>query len=320
MGENREFLTLSGERENQKIVEEYETAVLENYEQEQSAELKALLDSVSFNTLQKVIGSIAERSGIAATELNFVDSHKILNRKQNDRKSLSSTGALYDPIGNCIGIDTSTLRQGAKNMKLDEKTFFLYLLCHEETHATAKVQCVGLDTNYTSIQFGYSHSSKSGDFYKDTFTALNEGITEKIGREAFTAYSEKIGTDQKEQEIFSKQLKKESEYGNLYGNEVSFVNVVIKKLSAVSGTPEKDVWDALKRGAYEGEDLRNEELKNFFEETFGEEFISDLANSKEGRHLGTLQKQIEVASPKGKKGFISQIFKGQSQKSLKTGT
>lgn len=314
MRENREFLTLGGGQESQKIVEEYEVVALENYEQKQSTELKTLLDSVSFDVLQKVLGSIAERSGIAATELNFIDSHKILNRKQNDRKSLSSTGALYDPIGNCIGVDTNILERGARDMKLDEKTFFLYLLCHEETHATAKVRCVGLNTNHTSIQFGYSHFNRSGDFYEDIFAALNEGITEKIGREALTAYLEKTGADQREQKIFFKQLKKESKYGNLYGSEVSFVDTLIKKLSAVSGTPEKDVWDALKRGAYEGEDLRNKELKSFFEDIFGREFVSDLANSQEGRHLSTLQKQIETANPKNKKSFIPQIFKITSKK------
>jgi|GEM_PF-1836732 len=300
---SREFLTSNGEPENVEFVKKIENIYLNKYEKEQSDELKELLNSVDFSVLEDEFNIIAEKSGIDKNKLNFIGKEKVFDFKKDSRDGLEfGRIGRYDPGANCIAVDINGLNLLARNFNFDKQKLFLYLMCHEETHATGKTRCVGFNEfkeekeDSMSVRTGYSEYITIKDEYEKVYhteilSPFNEGITEKIGREVLDSYFQKTGILGDD---FKKKLEREYGSSNLYGYEVSFVDTFIKRISADTGVSEMDVWNAFKRGFYNGEDLLGDlELREFWKEIFGEEFIRDFTNSKEGRHLFAIEERIK---------------------------
>ncbi len=316
---SREFLTSNGEPENQEFVKEIERFHLERYEKEQSGELKELLNSINFSVLESEFSLIAEKSRMDKNKFNFIGREKIFNLEKDRREGLGFKRiGMYDPGANCLAFDIDGLVFAAKDNNFNKKDFFLYLVCHEEAHATAKTECVGLSEfekekeDSMVVTTGYSKYFIIKDVNKKVYDTellkpFNEGITEKIAREALDSYFKKTGISG---ENFKKRLENGSNSDNLYGYEVSFVDTLIKRISVDTGVLEIDVWNAFKRGFYNGEDLLGDrELREFWKGMFGEEFIKDLTNSKEGRHLFAIQERIKNWKDPSGENKLSKFFK-----------
>jgi hypothetical protein len=206
--------------------------------------------------------------------MNFVAPEHI-----SSNSALFSVGS-YSPEANTIGLNLGYVKEYMVKEGYPEELTRAYLLIHEEGHAVQKVRC------YTGREFedyninGYIRSDrvpgKDKRFGPDLVTyfhGFGEGVTDRIALEVTEKYAAATNlADRKAVEEFKEKIRLEGPYKW----QQHIVDVVINKLSRASGISPDIVWQAIKAGAYRGDDLYKGELREFLDEELGAKFMSDL--------------------------------------------
>lgn len=83
---------------------------------------------------------------------------------------------------NLIGLSYDKVKDVAARLEIDPELLVLDCICHEETHATARIEHhLG---GQTGTKLGFQRAEKN----KVLFSIFNEGVTTKFGREVFRKY------------------------------------------------------------------------------------------------------------------------------------
>lgn len=296
---SREFFEASGEPEDiEKVKKREEEARQKRVEGKAVQELEILFEEVDFDLLEKIFERIGKKSGINPEEMNFL-------RKERIGFSLDYFGS-YDPEANIITLNTRSVSERARKLDIYWLHFLVYVLCHEESHATAKIVCKGLrefaspfDHYDRERQVGYSQykggeweiseAKPSAEFLFDLF---DEGVTEKLGREVFIEYVTSSGFfGRKELETF---FAKGDELKMPYAVPYKFVEALITRMSHETGIDQDIVWQAIIRGQREGENLMRQDLQEFFSEMISPDFLSRLALIKSDEEFEDLLQELKV--------------------------
>lgn len=292
---NRRIILDSGEheKEDQSKIREREAAEKYRARATENPELSKIIEQIDFKVLKAIFEETAQKCGVDPRTLNFVESDRIMHA------SMRICGGSYSAYDNLIGLTHETLKERAEKLGVDLGLFVLSVVCHEETHATARIECYRpwLETlDEKSVKLGYQRASlKTHKFF---FSLFNEGVTEKFSREVFREYVHRTGMRDKEG-IAAIERAFQTDQIFYYGLPVKFVDALTLKIAYEASVDDDVVWRAIIRGMYEGEDLENSELKDFFSEIIGPNFIDSLATAEED-NLEALLKTLALpvsASP-----------------------
>lgn len=295
---SREIFRASGESEENEQVEASEEAARVRFVEKpaKDPELENILSQVDFGLLRGIFERIVERCGLDPRSMNFVGPERIAH------SGLGLSTASYLAAENIIGIAYQKLRPRAEELGVDSVTAAVETLCHEETHATSRVECRGLEqwwadpaTQRMSTKTGYSRwvegRNKPADFF---FYLFNEGVTEKLSREVFREYAQGSGFPDGVAVATIERAFIEKSTEVPYGVPVKFVEALIAKLHHETGVDQKLVWQALIRGMYEGEEFRDQELRSMFAEVISTDFLDKLSRADYPHQLEELLGELAV--------------------------
>jgi ribosomal protein S13 len=240
-------------------------------------ELAVELDKIDFKLLSLFFKNVQLKSGAEARDLNFLDQSSIKNLKPKLANAMGFKGAIYISKVNKILIEFDWLKEEVK--KDDMRRIILYLICHEETHATSG-NSYRFDRSNTrageykqSVRSGFTQiislvdKNLSSKARVPFALAFNEGVTDKIAREAYNSY---IVATQSGMQLLNED---EDIFPNIENNEYSItknielVNAIITRLAKMNGFPKEKVWEAIKRDYYTGALLREDpETKDLFDD------------------------------------------------------
>jgi hypothetical protein len=291
MKEGREIFTSSGELESPEEIERKKRVLpSRSGGLEKGPELENFLQRVDFDLLEDIFKKIAEKSDINPETLNLVNRERIFEKSSLGEEGTENAGG-YEPVKNIIAFS-------AREMEKFQQTDFsgihpdvlkLYILCHEETHATAKTVCKGgfARSRRAEVQMGYQQTKFKKTLFgkrpKQFFEFLNEGVTDKLTREVFQEYT--TATAFSNTDELSKFRKKAETY---YSPYVTLVDALISKINSETNIPEEVIWKSIIRGMYEGEDLMGEELRQAFDEAISRGFVERLAIAKTADDIESL--------------------------------
>jgi hypothetical protein len=97
-------------------------------------ELSKIIERIDFHTLRSIFEETARKCGVDPHSLNFVASERIVHA------SLDPSGACYMASENAIGLSYDKLKDVAARLEIDLELLALDCICHEETHATARIE------------------------------------------------------------------------------------------------------------------------------------------------------------------------------------
>ena len=229
-------------------------------EQEEVPEFKEFLAGIDFKLLETLYKEHAKRSGINPDTLNVLGPERIAPRTSRDYGRGS-----YTNDTNVIAINYRYIQSKCNEERISPNAFLMKVLCHEETHAAANTKCDGVFDEHTGSsekRSGY----RSYAYGEDWFMLFNEGITEKFSRQIFDEYvtaADYVSAHDR------KDVLLHVEKNHVYVAAVKLVDVLIGRIAEHAGVPQELVWNALVRGAFEGERLDDPELRSLFEEAFG---------------------------------------------------
>ena len=300
---SREILKTSGEPEGESVVQELE----ERAQKEQghaSFELLNFFEKVDFPTLRGMFEDISERSGGDPKALNFIEPDRITYTFPNVHHGVR---AAYRPEENLIMMRYHMLREFAQEkLQIPVDLLALSVLCHEEVHATSRVECRGLEIiagrpRYDYIRVGYfldspqeQEKDEGVDKGRMVFLRLfEEGVTDKLGQEIFREYVRR--TEFADKKTMAEFDRAAAEHGKefLYVTPMKFVDALIAKISRETGISRRVVWQAIVRGKYEGEDLANPELREAFAEMVSPYFLDRLSRANSDEELQKLMVELE---------------------------
>src|SRR3989344_1641165 len=192
----------------------------------------------------------------------------------------------------------------------NDEVLVLSVLTHEEGHAISHRECVGevtwdmigeerKKTGNSPVAHGHTapgepifeqvglhrtfplQTQGQESVYKKNgpavFHALNEAVNEKLARRITLRYLE----ESSDFDDSTKDAYRQSVYGNSpglnYSNEVRLLDNIMGRIAATTGLSEEVVFEAFVRASLEGECFEDEMIQDFFKETFGPEFLIDLA-------------------------------------------
>lgn len=231
-------------------------------------ELSKIIERIDFHTLRGIFEETARKCGVDPHSLNFVAPEQIVH------VSLDPSGACYMARENAIGLSYDKLKGVAARLEIDFELLALDCICHEETHATARIEYhLG---GQVGTKLGFQRAERTPERNKVLFSIFNEGITTKFGREVFRKYVHRMNIKNDEGvEGLENALRKDTSF--YWGDSVKLVDAFIAKLSHETGVSEEVVWGAIVRGMFEGIDLDSAPLSDLFSEIIAPNFIDKLA-------------------------------------------
>ncbi len=312
---SREIFSSPGVPEDPNVTREREEARAERLRTKEggpnTAEWKEFLERVNFPLLKKIFVDVAARCGVPESAINFVGPDRIFSSY-----GFNESSAKYDPAGNLIivsnpeelpfFVDGTEEEKETMRMKLKRRLEAQYgsldinrlvMLAHEEGHAVSRSVCV--DWQEGKREWRYSHVGYVRTFpyeeyrkgepgmktiYKKEpilFNAVNEGVNEKFIREVALAYLEQSNWPQEEIERFKNTLRNDPDQLS-YSMEVSIIDGLIRKLANKTDQSERVVWESLVAGQIQGETFEEDEITELFKESFGRNFLPDLAKFGQG--------------------------------------
>lgn len=299
MKESREFFKSTGEPEERERTREREELAKRRFVEggEKNPELERILQGIDFVEMERIFKNIAARSGINTETMSFITPEGI----EHGSAGWSAVAA-YDKEGNLITLSYEKIKEVADALGLDTELAVIKVLCHEETHATSKIECYGLGTTLLDPQFrrdekeGYGRYRRGRNYEEFLFYLFDEGVTEKLAREVFIEYARATGIAHTEAFTKFMQVLKEKPTQMSYAVPVEFVEAFIKKISDISKTSKDAVWRAVVRGQREGVELLSEQMQEVLKEVVPPEFLEKLAHAHSDEDLENLMR--EFLSPK----------------------
>lgn len=158
----------------------------------------------------------------------------------------------------------------------------IYTTVHEEVHAVTH-------TDHSQREDVGYHKGKS-------FRLWNEGVTDRWAREVAEEYVR--STAQVVPADYKPDLVRTP--------EVDLVVLTSKKIAESAGVAERTVWEAIIRGALEGQDFNSPAFRKDYEAVLGSEFFNRLSSASEDEDLLGLAHYLKTYSPP--KG-IMKLFK-----------
>ncbi len=314
MKPGREVFYSSGETEDKASVEERdEQSRLRRIEKtERDPQLDAFLENVDFNLLKDIYAKVAEKSGIDPDTLNFLGKERI-----SPDSGFLAIGS-YNILDNVIGISYRKVDNLSRNdERIDLRTLMLEVLCHEETHASAKTVCIGMnqplsESKIHKHQAGYASSEKTYDKSRipvhqeaDHFFLFNEAVTEKFAREVFSEYARAVNYVDEKKISALEAVWKDNPEALFYSQEIALLDALIAKISRETGIGEKLVWRSIVRGAFEGENFKDPELVKLFSEIIGPDFLEKLSKKE---HITALTESLAPLEPDKKENVRKKII------------
>lgn len=256
--------------------------------------MERLLDEIDFELLKSIFSQIAMKCDIEPDKLNFLGRERVYE---------SPMGGAYEPATNMISfarvddVPRSSLYDRDKILKDTAEVYGgtelrqLTILTHEETHAVSRNVCIwheyvdrkGESGEFTDFSQSGFHQILQGRHMTSLygkegglFNALNEGTVEKLAREVALSYLQQAGWSVDQRRVFEESVAK-NKSGLPYSVEVSLVNTLVEKLAVKNEQSEETTWHALVRALLNGERFEGEDIIELFTETFGAEFLKDLA-------------------------------------------
>lgn len=288
--------------------------------EEIDAAREAFLASVDFKRLREIFSNVYRRSGFPVESMNFVDQERVFlgmaggigmySGKNND-----ITLFPYNLPPNAQA-NTNT-GWGRLFRDLRDKVEYSYgnvamqmitILIHEETHAVSRNICIGpRKFNFASdySQSGFSRHADAGSrkwkekdipTFRDEpiahassggeiFDMLNEGVIEKLAQQVTDEYLAQSGW--KQADVATYQGNKKNHPEKLaYPEEVALIDFIVAKIAQSVGIPKETVFQALIRGAMEGETFANEEVQELFSETFDDDFLKKMSKLQDSSFPG----------------------------------
>ncbi len=243
-------------------------------EHETGTETKEFIKGINFEVLKKTFEEEYKRSGLDPSQMNFISPEHIYSNA-----GWGNLGC-YDAQANLLGFDAWGFKRFAAQRNLDERLTMLQGLCHEMTHAVEKSQVfVGKRGSREEDEYdhnGYSRKVETPDGQtkrKSVFNAFSEGVTDRIGLEMTSKYAEQTGfADTATIANFKKDFKTKSAYA--WNQHV--VDIVVTRLAIANDLRPEVIWEAIKAGAFRGDNLYQGELREFLDEELGSDFMAEL--------------------------------------------
>ena len=306
MKKSREIFLSSGEPEGEsqtrKREEEARIRLVEKTRKD--PELQKILERVDFDTLRGIFEKIVERLGINPKAMNFIGSERISH--------LTSDWLVgsYSTYENIIDLWYAGIEANAEAQDIDPCIATIATLCHEEAHATARVECYDIEkwapwplAHIESGRLGYALWPKNKPSDR-IFYLFNEGVTEKLGREVFREYLRITNYPDKEVVSAFERALTEKPNEMPYGVPVKFVDMLIVKICHETGVSNELVWNALVRGMYEGEEFNDPKLRELFAEMILPDFLDKLSQANSISQIEELMDTL-VLSEKDASGIES---------------
>lgn len=237
--------------------------------------IKEDLEKVDFDLLRSIFAEIYEKAGLNADEMEFIKKEDIEYFydvfyfaatagtepvvDETTREEIGERSALHFNPANFKFI-TPIL-----NEKLRKRLITLKLLIHEQTHTT---QFRGYeefeDKDNTPISVDVSGLTSNDEIFNRTRVAFNEGLVEKIADKVMEEYLRRSGN--------SRMI--EEGYYKTYDIGRMLIDILIHKIHVYCGVPEDQVFNALVRASYDGQDILDyglfkdggQEIRSFIEE------------------------------------------------------
>ncbi len=237
-------------RLRQKILAETE----ENLEAETSL-MKidfAMLRIIIIDRLREICPELIEEN------VNVLTPDKIKFKKQLGVSFTPGEPARYDPLSNLITIEYNQL----KRIYGDAAARALQYVCfHEEIHAISKNVCEYGTYENNILQNGYRYM---GIYDSYPLVSFDEAVTEKMTREIITEYEKRKGTP------ILDGLKL------AYEKLVSFLDLLIQKISEKTGIHESVIWKKIQREKIIGKENGVESVMDRLEQIFSSEFVNKI--------------------------------------------
>ncbi len=308
---NREVFTESGKPEPKEITEKRDEDARQQRVEKmpRPPELERFLENFEFRILKDIFAHKMKRVGIDSMEINVITPERIA-----PRPPISSPSS-YDPRENILSISwDDTVSEFRKYPNLNHQMLMGSVLCHEETHAVSHNECQGLAPNAKTVssQSGYRRftttkgAGENRTKSEGAFRNFDEAVTEKLGFEVFQEYVTATGAiSQREIKEFS-DLREKDPSITPYANDMRVLDALIARISYETGVKGSDVWHAIIRGKFEGEDFSDPELRQLFADTLGPEVLEMLENSVPSTQLlDTLKLPPDTKMEKAKKKLFA---------------
>lgn len=272
--------------------------------------LDSIVDEIDQEALKDISAEYAQRAGVESRRLNHVERDRIFMLDEKDFPAAAVMA--YNTFSNSIGVNTPYFDARFREHEEHILATFSRLYIHEQTHASGVVGCVVLEEGgggqeeNTEIRIGTGFdvmykkmSSRTGDGYGESriFELFNEGITERISDEVFLEYVRRTapewigGVSEAASLIESTMLHDRTSYGAAR----HFLMALTSALAEGVGVPEDVVWRGFVRQYYSGE-LRQDEIIDLLDRTFGPEFSHTLMNVKSAADIRELALKFPAIS------------------------
>lgn len=219
------------------------------------------LERVDFDLLRSIFEEIYSKAGLDPLEMDFIKKEDV--EFFHDAFYYGANAGIKPVIDSETGEEVGerqSLNFNPGNFKfwmpvlkdtLRKRLHTLKLLVHEQVHVT---QVNGYETHEDKdgapVDLYFSGLTSNNEEWKRTRTAFNEGIVEKIADKVLEEYLRRSGN--------SKFI--EDGYYQTYNIGRMLIDILIQKIHTYSGVPEDQVFNALVRASYDGQDIMDEDL------------------------------------------------------------
>lgn len=223
--------------------------------------IKEDLQKVDFDLLRSIFEEIYQKAGLGIDEMEFIKKEDI--EFFYDVFYFAATAGTEPVIDRNTGeivAERSALHFNPANFKfitpvlkekLRKRLLTLKLLIHEEVHTT---QFRGYqefeEKDGTPIHADVSGLTSNDEYLDRIRVAFNEGLVEKIADKVMEEYLKRSGNSHMIQEGYYKTY----DIGRM------LIDILIHKIHTYSGVPEDQVFNALVRASYDGQDILDDEL------------------------------------------------------------
>jgi hypothetical protein len=219
------------------------------------------LETIDFDLLRTIFEEIYKKSGLEVKDMDFVKREDIefFNDIFYAAANAGSEPVLDEVTGEEIG-ERPALRFNPANYKfvvpflkqrMGKKLLTLKLLIHEQVHVTQINGYEEFEDENGEPEFGYVFGlTRSDNYLEGTRTAFNEGLVEKIADTLLEEYLIRSGNS----------VLIQGGYYKVYDIGRMLIDLLIHKISVYSGVPEGQVFNALVRASYDGQDIADDTL------------------------------------------------------------